>query len=303
MELSAREQGILTLLSEKGEMSRSDLARLFGLTKAAVTVITNDMIKSGVLLETGELYDETAPSRGRRKRLIDINSDYRLAFGIALTEEKIDIGLCNLRGAVLDKRQYPYEPCEYRDLLQQIVGMLEEIMKNNCISYENLISVGVCSNFDFLGRGGKENPPQALMSIKKDLSHGVPIKVHSCEFIEGAARAQRSFSLSEQGLIVSLNNKIQAAFYMGKNIYRGENGQLLGMEQGVDLAEHLITAANFFDISRVFVFGDEERERALADEIFAKNESILVERAVCGGARGFLAGASVAVEREFYKFN
>lgn len=106
---------IIKLLQQQGPTSRIDLSALLELTRAAVTIITNEMIEQGVLYEKGEVSTVgQKASRGRKKILIDINRNYKFAFGIALDHKKIFIGLSNIGGEVLEKRVYELARKRYK---------------------------------------------------------------------------------------------------------------------------------------------------------------------------------------------
>ena len=65
---------VLRILKQNGSTSRIDIANQLELTRAAVTIITTDMIEQGIIYEVGE-YKGTGDKalRGRKKILIDIN--------------------------------------------------------------------------------------------------------------------------------------------------------------------------------------------------------------------------------------
>ena len=68
---------ILRVIRENGPISRVDIAAELELTRAAVTIITNEMIAQGVLQELGEAPIEPDKlQKGRRKVLIGINANY-----------------------------------------------------------------------------------------------------------------------------------------------------------------------------------------------------------------------------------
>ena len=66
---------ILKVVREQGPISRVDISAILGITRAAVTIITNEMIDQHILEEVGE--EPVNPSgevrKGRRKILLDIN--------------------------------------------------------------------------------------------------------------------------------------------------------------------------------------------------------------------------------------
>ena len=76
---------VLKILKQRGPTSRIDIAGALELTRAAVTIITNEMIEQGIIVELGE-YKHVAEKtpRGRKKILIDVNSNFRFTIGIAI---------------------------------------------------------------------------------------------------------------------------------------------------------------------------------------------------------------------------
>ena len=94
---------ILRVIRESGPISRVDVASALEITRAAVTIITNEMIEEGVLVEIGEAPINTEKlQKGRRKILIDINVNSRFALGATVDEKEVSIGLTNLNSEILD---------------------------------------------------------------------------------------------------------------------------------------------------------------------------------------------------------
>ena len=61
-------------------MSRVQLSREVGLTKAAVTIITNELINEGIVFERG--LEGRSNKRGRTSILLDIAADYGYSVGV-----------------------------------------------------------------------------------------------------------------------------------------------------------------------------------------------------------------------------
>ena len=65
---------ILRVIRESGPISRVDVASALEITRAAVTIITNEMIEEGVLVEIGEAPVNTEKlQKGRRPRCRTVN--------------------------------------------------------------------------------------------------------------------------------------------------------------------------------------------------------------------------------------
>lgn len=136
---------VLKLLKRQGPTSRIDIAATLELTRAAVTIITNEMIEQGIICEIGEQKNvsERAP-RGRKKILIDINHHYKFALGVLIDDTQVSVGLSTLAGEVLDKRNITFdESITYEGLLDFLRTSMHEIMSYNCLDERHILGVGV----------------------------------------------------------------------------------------------------------------------------------------------------------------
>lgn len=135
---------VLKILKTRGPTSRIDIAGTLELTRAAVTIITNEMIEQGIIQEIGEYrhVTEKAP-RGRKKILIDINHHYKFVVGVTIEEQNISVGLSTLSGAVLDKRNLEVnEDTPYEKIESFILDSVKEILSDNCLTQENILGIG-----------------------------------------------------------------------------------------------------------------------------------------------------------------
>lgn len=136
---------ILKVIKECGPISRVDIAGALEITRAAVTIITNEMIEEGVLYEVGE-----APvslenlQKGRRKILIDINPNYKFALGVTISENGVSIGLSNLMPEVLDKNSmYPTEETSYEEIVGFIISETNRMLQNSCLDSSKILGMGI----------------------------------------------------------------------------------------------------------------------------------------------------------------
>ena len=136
---------VLKILKTRGPTSRIDIAGTLELTRAAVTIITNEMIEQGIIQEIGEYrhVTEKAP-RGRKKILIDINHHYKFVIGMSIEENLISIGLSTLSGAVLDKRNLEINTeTPYEDIEKFALDSVKEILSDNCLTQDNILGIGI----------------------------------------------------------------------------------------------------------------------------------------------------------------
>ncbi|MBQ8296157.1 MAG: ROK family transcriptional regulator [Ruminococcus sp.] len=136
---------ILRVIREAGPISRVDVASALEITRAAVTIITNEMIEEGVLVEIGEAPINTEKlQKGRRKILIDINMNCKFALGATVDEKEVTIGLTNLNSEVLDKDSMVIdERTTSKDIIGFIIEKSNEMMENSCLTTDKVLGIGI----------------------------------------------------------------------------------------------------------------------------------------------------------------
>ncbi len=136
---------ILRVIRESGPISRVDVASALEITRAAVTIITNEMIEEGVLVEIGEAPVNTEKlQKGRRKILIDINVNSRFALGATVDEKEVSVGLTNLNSEILDKSSMVIdERTTSKDIINYIIKTSNEMIDNSCLTRDKILGLGV----------------------------------------------------------------------------------------------------------------------------------------------------------------
>lgn len=136
---------ILRVIRESGPISRVDVASALEITRAAVTIITNEMIEEGVLVEIGEApVNAEKLQKGRRKILIDINVNSRFALGATVDEKEVSIGLTNLNSEILDKSSMVIdERTTSKDIINYIIQKSNEMIENSCLTKDKVLGIGI----------------------------------------------------------------------------------------------------------------------------------------------------------------
>ncbi len=136
---------ILRIIREYGPISRVDVASALEITRAAVTIITNEMIEEGVLVEIGEAPVNTEKlQKGRRKILIDINVNSRFALGATVDEKEVTVGLTNLNSDVLDKSSMEIDDrTTSKDIINYIIKASNTMIENSALTKDKILGLGV----------------------------------------------------------------------------------------------------------------------------------------------------------------
>lgn len=226
---------ILQILQEEGAQSRIDLAKKMNITKAAVTLITSDMILDGILYEKGIQNKQNLVSRGRRKILLDINENYKLVVGIVIENEYLYIGLTNLKGEALDKKQIILNEKSYIEILESIVYEINSLLKNNCLLLDKILALGVCisSNSGNFIEGNLIF--DKLQKLKKDLAHAINLPICAQTTINASLIAEHLFANEKPQnsniLIIRYGKKIESAILINKKIYMPNKYYIGGFAQ------------------------------------------------------------------------
>lgn len=175
---------ILKVVREQGPISRVDISAILGITRAAVTIITNEMIDQHILQEVGEepVNPNAEVRKGRRKILLDINETYKFAIGIYVDEKEISIGLTTLNAAALDKKSITHKADMTPEALAELLGTtLEKMLQNSCLTYENLLGIGVGimpSAFEMMGGSTTDTGCPTFPVLQKALEDSTRLPVY-----------------------------------------------------------------------------------------------------------------------------
>lgn len=325
---------IISFLQKHGDCARIFIARETGLTKAAITQITNELIKEGVLIEKGEIQNASAEDaeenpqqpkkRGRRKVLVGINENYKLVMGMSVLTDGVYAGLCNLNGEILQRKFFEHKPEGRQGLLEVFVEAFEYLMRENCISESKLLGLGIAVSEDCDTVCGGEVSQELLARLKTELSHAVDVPIITCKLAEGLLLAERLF-LSRVGqgaqsaVMLLVGKPAGIALFANGGLYRGGFNQAGGMsiiqatlsdffelakkEESKELLQ-LHDFLCFFDPKTVFVFGDKEGDlEANLPALWQKGKRAKRFEVLKSSLRRetiFLAGAADAATTWFY---
>lgn len=135
-------ENLIGLLSRHGPMTRGQMAERAGLTPAAISRISREMIEAGVLLEGAPL---KAHGRvGRRESLLSINPEGAYVLAISLTANRRSICLADAVGEIVHA-----VPCEDLDLddphtfLETMASRAKHLVYEADFNRRRLVGVGV----------------------------------------------------------------------------------------------------------------------------------------------------------------
>ena len=219
---------ILTLIRRKS-VSRADLARYTGLTRAAVTILVDELLDKGYLLETGT----AAADYGRKPILLDLNPSRFFAAGVSISREGCHIGLVDFKGKPLARETvilggYPTAA----DALPHLLKAVQTMLDNQAVPRENLLGIGICTPGPVdIATGTVLNPPNFPLWQQVEIARIFSEHFHVGALLENNAAA---LALAEKNygqgssfksfMLLVVDSGVGAGMIIDRRLYRGVGG-------------------------------------------------------------------------------
>jgi predicted NBD/HSP70 family sugar kinase len=218
---------ILNHVRRAGAMSRSELVERTGLSPAAVSIVTAELIADEFLIERSL----GASSGGRPPILLDLNPGARLAIGLKVLEDHLAAVLTDFASAILERAEIPlpnHTPGAVADGAAEAVRVLLERAGR---SRERVVGIGLgmpgvvnyasgtCVKSPILG--WRDVPIARLITERTGISTFVDNNVNALAGAEGLfGRGKHASSF----LTVTIGRGIGAGLVLDGSVYRGREG-------------------------------------------------------------------------------
>ncbi len=138
----ANRESVLYLLNNKKRLSRKDIADELGLTPAAVTKISAELINEGAIYETGISQGEN--KAGRKKIMLRLNTENIFALTVSIEFDACFIAVCSLDGKAVKRSvlrsQNGADPKEY---LEAVADEAIRLIDISGVEKSEIIGAGV----------------------------------------------------------------------------------------------------------------------------------------------------------------
>lgn len=219
-------RSLIEAITDHGPLSRSALAALTGLSKAAISGLSRELIEEGALMESA-----VAPSRqGRPSVLLTLNPAHGYFIGASIVEEPVALVLTDLQGTVLAQRTAPWSndpgaiAATIREALPHLLGQAgvpEGRLRSIGVALSGLVNNGQDRCLHSTNLGWMDLPVAAVIAE----ATSVPVflendanAVATGERLYGLARDYRTFTT------VTFGDSIGCAHYVDGALYRGHGG-------------------------------------------------------------------------------
>lgn len=225
---------LLNIIKNK-PVSRAELARITGLTRAAVTLIVDELVTEGILREVGTI----EANYGRKPTLLDLNPDKYYAMGLSITRIGCRVGLMNCKGILLSSSEIDISSCrDAEECLETIQMKIDGILAEKELNEEKLLGLGISmpGPVDII-RGRVLNPPNFELWHNFDITDRLEKHFHKPVFLENnsvsLALAEKNYGRGREFrnfMLLVVDSGIGAGIVINDGLYRGYGG--FGSEVG-----------------------------------------------------------------------
>lgn len=224
-------------------LSRTDLAEEMGLTRAAVTIIINDLISSGIIVET----ESRTTTSGRRPVVLEINPLHGLVAAIDMGANHLAVALGDFSARILEEVEIDFriedgpEKC-----LEEADRVLKELLAKRALTPESLCGVGVGVPGPVIADQGMVMAPPIMpgwdrfpirATLEQQWKTAVTLNNDAelgalGEWAYGAGRGERNLAFIKVGSGIGAGLMINQQIYCGTTGSAGEIGHLTVDENG-----------------------------------------------------------------------
>lgn len=210
-------------------LSRAELARQTGLTRAAIGVLADHLIEKEIIVEGKEIVGQ----KGRKSVELQLNSKRYYAIGISIERTGYAIGVIDFTGKVKEVRDISEDDYQYdiETILKNIYRMILE-MRNIYDSQGELLGIGITSPGPLdISKGTILNPPNfhkwSTLKIVDYFQDKLKCPVYLENDLNGLALAEKYFGVGNQYnnyIVFSIDHGLGSGTIINGEIYVGSSG-------------------------------------------------------------------------------
>jgi glucokinase-like ROK family protein len=224
-------------------ISRTDLAEQMGLTRAAVTIIVNDLLANRVILEA----ESRAIPNGRPPVVLEINPKRGIVAAVDMGATHVSIALADFSGKIIDEISRAFDVKQGPQVcLEEVNRILHELVDRHGINFSQIMAAGVGVPGPVIKEAGSVASPPIMPGwdgypIRKKLEEiwGCSVSLNNDaelgalgEWAYGAGRGEKNLAFIKVGSGIGAGLIINQQIYTGTTGSAGEIGHITIDENG-----------------------------------------------------------------------
>ncbi len=225
-----------------GGISRVELARVLGLTRAGITVIVNDLQRAGLVQEV-----EAHSSGGRKPIVLEINPALGHVVGVDMGATHVSLILADFSARVLHEMNMPLNiNLGPQVCLSQVAAYMQTLLETTGLDLKDIKAVGVGVPGPIVSEAGMVSGPPIMpgwdgFPIRDTLQERwkCPVSLNNDaelgalgEWAYGAGRGERNLAYIKVGTGIGAGLLLDGQIYRGVTGSAGEIGHVTIDENG-----------------------------------------------------------------------
>ena len=221
---------VLNTIRLGGMISRADIAKANGLSQAAVTGITNELIKEKLIFEkqVGESH-----ASGRKPILLALNPEAPPVLGVKLAKSGITVALTNIKTEIIQVIDAPVT--EQHNSVESVIALITDTVKK-CLDLASMplnhvggVGIGLAGLIDaqngvclFTQFFGWKNVP-----VKKLVEKELQLPVYIENNVKTLTMAEKWFGFGkgiDNFLLITIGRGVGLSMVLNGEIFRGSRG-------------------------------------------------------------------------------
>jgi glucokinase-like ROK family protein len=226
-----------------GGISRVEIARRMGLTRAAVTAIVNDLLETGIIREAESL----SVQNGRPPIVLEINPALGYVIGIDFGASHINLLIADLGTRILEELEIAFDIQAGPEAgLAEANDRVQELLVKAGLTFGDILAIGMGVPGPIVAEEGMVVAPPIMpgwdgFPIRETLEKlwGIPVSLNNDaelgvlgEWAAGAGRGERNLAYIKVGTGIGAGLLLDGQIYRGVTGSAGEIGHLTIDENG-----------------------------------------------------------------------
>lgn len=216
---------MLLRLLRTAPMSRAELARQLGLTRAAASLIADDLLQEGLITET----TATGTKVGRTPVPLMLRPDAGYAVGVYLNRDGCTAGIAGMNGELLTQTRLHLTGAGGSEKLMPLVAAIRGMIAQTGIPWNKLVGIGVSAPGPLDGENGRIlNPPRFNLWHNTDIGSFLSAQLRLPVYLENNATSLARYNQGKaeaQGsrdfLLLLVDSGVGSGIISGDKILKG----------------------------------------------------------------------------------
>jgi predicted NBD/HSP70 family sugar kinase len=222
---TSNDSAVLQAVLDHGPVARSTIARLVGLSPAAVTRLSAELVTTGLLRESSQAAGPKTV--GRPHVPVEIDTSRRVACGVHIALRQVTLVLLDLRGRVIAQERLPHLDTDPRPVILRAARRIPEFLAQHA-GGRTPVGLGVATG-GWVDRADGVIVEHALLGwrsvpVRQLLADATGLPVRVDNHARALARAEQLFGDARARTSVVhlfVGNMIDAAFATDGRIHHG----------------------------------------------------------------------------------